>query len=92
MPGQYGLVHISQLADYHVNKVEDVVRVGDEVMVMVIDVSPDGKVRLSRQAVLMGWTVEEARAHDQRPSGGARPRRDNEHGSDRNRGGYRERR
>ncbi|MHB9033586.1 MAG: polyribonucleotide nucleotidyltransferase [Anaerolineae bacterium] len=93
IPGQDGLVHISQLADFHVNKVEDVVRVGDEIMVMVVDVSPDGKVRLSRQAVLQGWTVEEARAHDQRPSGGARPHREGgDRGSDRGHGGYRDRR
>jgi len=63
-------VHISQLADYRVPRVEDVVRVGDEVMVMVIDVAPDGKVKLSRQAVLEGWTAEEARKRDRRPSGG----------------------
>jgi polyribonucleotide nucleotidyltransferase len=31
---------------------------------MVIDVSPDGKVRLSRQALLEGWTADEAREHD----------------------------
>jgi polyribonucleotide nucleotidyltransferase len=69
MPGQDGLVHISQLADYRVPSVEDVVQVGDEVMVMVIDIGPDGKVRLSRQAVLEGWTAEEARARDRKPSG-----------------------
>lgn len=70
LPGQDGLVHISQLADYRVPRVEDVVRVGDEVMVMVTDIDPSGKVKLSRQAVLEGWTVEEARQHDQRLSGG----------------------
>ncbi|NLV74105.1 MAG: polyribonucleotide nucleotidyltransferase [Chloroflexi bacterium] len=92
MPGMDGLVHISQLADFHVNKVEDVAREGDELMVMVIDVSPDGKVRLSRQAVLQGWTVEEARSRDQRPSGGSRPRRDDGSRGDRGgRGGYRDR-
>jgi polyribonucleotide nucleotidyltransferase len=64
LPGKDGLVHISQLADYRVNKVEDVVKVGDEVMVMVIAVSPDGKIKLSRQAVLEGWTAEEARERD----------------------------
>jgi polyribonucleotide nucleotidyltransferase len=74
MPGHDGLVHISQLADYRVPKVEDVCKVGDELMVMVIDIDPVGKVKLSRQAVLEGWTAEEARARDQRPSGG--PRRD----------------
>jgi polyribonucleotide nucleotidyltransferase len=69
-PGQDGMVHISQLADYRVPKVEDVVQMGDEITVMVIDIDPGGKIRLSRQAVLEGWTAEEARAHDRQPSGG----------------------
>jgi polyribonucleotide nucleotidyltransferase len=64
LPGQDGLVHISQLADYRVPSVEDVVRVGDEIMVMVTDIDSEGKIRLSRQAVLEGWTAEEAREHD----------------------------
>jgi predicted RNA-binding protein with RPS1 domain len=72
LPGQDGMVHISQLADHRVERVEDVVRVGDEVMVMVTDIDPVGKVRLSRQAVLEGWTADEARERDRggRPSGG----------------------
>ncbi len=71
LPGIEGLVHISQLADYRVPSVEDVVKVGDELMVMVIDVDKDtGKIRLSRQAVLEGWTAEEARAKDRKLSGG----------------------
>ena len=65
MPGQDGLVHISQLADHRIERVEDVAQVGDEIMVMVIAVAPDGRVRLSRQAVLEGWTAEEARERDQ---------------------------
>mgnify|MGYP005844023169 CR=1 FL=1 len=73
LPGQDGLVHISQLADYHVNKVEDVVRVGDEIMVMVIDIDNEGKIRLSRQAVLEGWTAAEARSQDRRPPSRPRP-------------------
>ncbi len=64
MPGVDGLCHISQLSTERVATVEDVVKVGDELTVMVIDVSPDGKVRLSRQALLEGWTAEEAREHD----------------------------
>lgn len=67
LPRTEGLVHVSQLADYHVPSVEDVVRVGDEVMVMVIDIGDDGKIRLSRRAVLEGWTPEKARAMDRRP-------------------------
>jgi polyribonucleotide nucleotidyltransferase len=73
LPNKDGLVHISQLADYRVPSVEDVVHVGDEIMVMVIDIDPDGKVKLSRQAVLEGWTAEEARERDRKPSG---PRRE----------------
>lgn len=72
LPGQDGLVHISQLADYHVASVEEVAQVGDEIMVMVIDIDNTGRVRLSRQAVLEGWTAEEARERDRRPSGGGR--------------------
>jgi polyribonucleotide nucleotidyltransferase len=90
LPGKDGLVHISQLADYRVNSVEDEVKVGDEIMVMVIDVDHDGKVRLSRQAVLEGWTVEEARSKDRRGSGGGGERRGG--GGDRDRRGGGERR
>ncbi len=72
LPGTDGLVHISQLADYRVPSVEDVVKVGDEIMVMVIDIDNEGKIRLSRQAVLEGWTAEEAKARDRKPRGGSR--------------------
>jgi polyribonucleotide nucleotidyltransferase len=68
LPGTDGLVHISQLADYHVNQVRDVADVGDEIMVMVTNIDAEGKIRLSRQAVLEGWTLEQARAAD-RPGG-----------------------
>ncbi len=64
LPGLDGMVHISQLASERVNKVEDIVQLGDELSVMVTDISPDGKIRLSRQALLEGWTAEEAREHD----------------------------
>jgi polyribonucleotide nucleotidyltransferase len=73
LPGVDGLVHISQLDTERVNKVEDVVSMGDEITVMVTDIDPQGKIRLSRQAVLEGWTAEEAREKDQRKSGGGRP-------------------
>ncbi|MBC7812870.1 MAG: polyribonucleotide nucleotidyltransferase [Burkholderiales bacterium] len=83
LPSREGLVHISQLADYRVTSVEDEVQVGDELMVMVTDVDDGGKVRLSRQAVLEGWTAEEARSRDRRPSGGG----GNRGGGDRRGGG-----
>lgn len=65
VPGLDGLVHISQLSTERVNKVEDAVKLNDEIMVMVTDITNNGeKIRLSRQAVLEGWTLEEARAND----------------------------
>jgi polyribonucleotide nucleotidyltransferase len=51
MPGKDGMVHISELADYRVANVEDIVKVGDEVTVKVLR-SEDGKIALSRRAVL----------------------------------------
>ena len=74
LPGVDGLVHISQLADYRVNTVEEIANVGDELTTMVIDVDPAGKIRLSRQAVLEGWSAEEARDRDRggRRGGGER--------------------
>jgi polyribonucleotide nucleotidyltransferase len=87
LPGTDGMVHISQLADYRVPSVEDVVRVGDEIMVMVIDIDREGKIRLSRQAVLEGLTAEEARERDKRRSGGNRGNRGNRRGGGRDRGG-----
>ncbi|MGD2103488.1 MAG: polyribonucleotide nucleotidyltransferase [Anaerolineae bacterium] len=73
LPNTDGMVHISQLSDDYVDSVEDVVHVGDEIMVMVTNIDRDGKIRLSRQAVLEGWTPAEARAND-RPGGGRRRR------------------
>jgi len=52
LPGKEGLVHISELADYRVANVEDVVKVGDEITVKVIEIDNMGRVNLSRRAVL----------------------------------------
>jgi len=73
LPGTDGLVHVSQLADYHVPSVEDVVHLGDEIMVMVIDIDAENKIRLSRRAVLEGWTPEKAREMDRKPRQRRRP-------------------
>ena len=54
LPGREGLIHISELADYHVAQVEDVVKAGDEVMVKVIGIDSSGRINLSRKAVLEG--------------------------------------
>ncbi len=59
LPGKEGLVHISELADYRVPKVEDEVQVGDEIMVMVTEIDRMGRVNLSRKAVMLGQTLEE---------------------------------
>jgi polyribonucleotide nucleotidyltransferase len=93
LPNTDGLVHISQLDSTHVQKVEDIVKLGDEITVMVINIDPEGKIRLSRQAVLEGWTAEEAISKDTRRSGsGGRPggnRRGGREGD--RRGGYKPR-
>jgi len=51
LPGKEGLVHISELADYRVANVEDIVKVGDEVTVKVINIDNLGRINLSRRAV-----------------------------------------
>ena len=75
LPNIDGLVHISQLDSERVEKVDDVVSMGDEITVMVTGIDPAGKIRLSRQAVLEGWSLEEAQSRDRgnKPSGGPRP-------------------
>lgn len=50
LPGQEGLIHISQLSDRRVNKVEDVVKVGDVVPVAVIEIDEQGRINLSMKA------------------------------------------
>ncbi|HDM10466.1 MAG TPA: polyribonucleotide nucleotidyltransferase [Desulfobacteraceae bacterium] len=51
-PGTDGLIHISQLDRQRVNKVSDILKEGDEVLVKVLDVDENGKIRLSRKAAL----------------------------------------
>jgi polyribonucleotide nucleotidyltransferase len=52
VPGKEGLVHISQLAHERVEKVEDVVAVGDEIEVQVVEIDKQGRVNLSRKVLL----------------------------------------
>ena len=52
LPGQDGLVHISELDFKRVNRVEDVLNVGDEVTVKIIGIDNEGKIKLSRKACL----------------------------------------
>ena len=70
LPGKEGLVHISELADYRVGKVEDEVKIGDEITVKVINIDNLGRVNLSRRAL---FEKESAKSGDrpeyQRSSG-----------------------
>ncbi|HUR16833.1 MAG TPA: polyribonucleotide nucleotidyltransferase [Candidatus Limnocylindrales bacterium] len=59
LPGKEGLVRIGELADYHVPTVEDVVSVGDEVMVVVMEVDRQGRVNLSRKAAMQRHLAKE---------------------------------
>jgi polyribonucleotide nucleotidyltransferase len=89
LPGLDGMVHISQLDSERVERVEDIAELGDELTVMVTGIDDNNKIRLSRQAVLEGWTLEEAQERDKK--GGSRPPRGGgDRGGDRggNRGGY----
>lgn len=95
LPGTDGLVHISQMDTFRVAEINDVVKVGDEIMVMVTGVGNDGKIRLSRQAVLEGWSLEEAQANDKgssRGGGGGGDRRGGGGGDRRGGGGGGDRR
>ena len=58
LPGTEGLIHISQLADERVRRVTDILKEGDEVLVKVLDIDSNGKIRLSRKAAL-GHSVDE---------------------------------
>src|SRR5207248_1595713 len=80
LPGKEGLVRTSQLADYQVMRPEDVVSIGDEITVMVIEVDPQGRINLSRRAALSGEMPSQAELESERgagrgPSRGANARR-----------------
>ncbi len=79
LPGKEGLVHISQLAPQRVDKVEDVVKIGDEIMVKVVEIDSQGRINLSRKAVLAGASgapEEEYVPRGPRPERNGRRRRD----------------
>jgi polyribonucleotide nucleotidyltransferase len=64
LPGKEGLVHISELANYRVNQVEDVVNVGDEIDVLVTEIDRQGRINLSRRALLEPEAPEEDEEDD----------------------------
>ena len=80
-PKQEGLIHISELAPWRVNKVTDVVNVGDMVPVEVIGIDDQGRINLSLKAVKK-IEKPEGYIEQERPSGGFRPRRDDDGGRD----------
>ncbi|MFW6150318.1 MAG: polyribonucleotide nucleotidyltransferase [Chloroflexota bacterium] len=83
LPGKEGLIHISELADYHVDKVEDEVKVGDEVTVKVIEIDSLGRINLSRKAL---FEPEDARTGGGGESSGSAPGRRSDQGRGRPRG------
>jgi len=69
LPGKEGLVHISQLAPGRVEKVEDAVKVGDEIMVKVMEIDSQGRINLSRKAVLGGGSDDDGGFEPRPPRG-----------------------
>ena len=59
-PGKDGMVHISKLADHRVNKVEDVVNIGDMIWVKVTDIDEKGRVNLSYKDALKEIKAQKA--------------------------------
>jgi polyribonucleotide nucleotidyltransferase len=59
-PGKEGLVRLPELAEYRVSRPEDVVSIGDEIMVRVIEIDAQGRINLSRRAVLEGTPARTA--------------------------------
>jgi polyribonucleotide nucleotidyltransferase len=62
--GKDGLVHISELAEERVGKVEDVLSLGDELLVKVTEIDRQGRVNLSRKAVLKEQREKQEKAQD----------------------------
>lgn len=73
LPGKEGLVHISQLEHHRVDKVEDVVNLGDEIQVKVLDIDDQGKIRLSRKVLLAGGQEKTRSDSEHRPPSRRRP-------------------
>ena len=81
LPRKEGLVHISELAEYRVSKVEDIVKVGDEITVKVIGIDDMGRINLSRRAMseklsqVTGAKVDDSRSthYPFRRQGGVHP-------------------
>ena len=86
VPGKDGLVHISELDTTRVESVEAVVKIGDELEVMVTEIDRMGRVNVSRRAILEDWSAADLAEHGGR-SADRPPRRDNDRGPRRDSGG-----
>ncbi len=73
LPGQEGLVHVSELADHRVERVEDLCKLGDEIIVKCVGIDDKGRVRLSRRAAI---AEKEGREYTPAPKPMDRPRGD----------------
>lgn len=69
LPGTDGLLHISQMADHRVKRVQDLLSEGDEILVKVVEIDKQGKIRLSRRELLQSAKEE----HPHLPSPSANP-------------------
>jgi polyribonucleotide nucleotidyltransferase len=75
LPGKDGMVHISELSDHRVDKVEDVVKIGDEIKVKVIEIDNQGRVNLSHRVLMVpeGTEAPPPAPRPPRHDGGGRP-------------------
>ena len=73
LPGQDGMVHVSELSDHRVESVEDEIEMGQELTVQVIDIDPQGKISLSRRSLLLDEDMETVAARRQGAGGNGRP-------------------
>jgi polyribonucleotide nucleotidyltransferase len=78
LPGQDGLVHISKLTDHRVERVEEIVNVGDEIVVKAVEIDSQGRLNLSRQAAIeeltsRGEAIEEKISEEARATALASP-------------------
>ena len=62
LPGTDGLLHISEIADYRIRNINDVIKEGDEVMVKVIEIDRQGRIRLSKKAAMQEAQAEKPQA------------------------------
>ncbi len=70
LPAQDGMIHVSELSDEYVDRIEDVVQMGDVVKAECIEVDDNGRIRLSRKNVLLREKGEDPADHQRAPRGG----------------------